>query len=72
VWDPVEEPTAARIRRLETQLGTVTDAVRTLARGLERPPYDRPGGDRSAVAARRAHELLMTAPMPLSDDSADT
>ncbi len=52
-----------RIDRMETQVRTLIEAVRTLAYGLEQTPYDQPGSERGSQAARRAHELLLTAPM---------
>jgi uncharacterized protein (DUF2267 family) len=65
--EPVAEPSEARLQRIEAQLATITEAVRTLAHGLEQPPYDKPGSTRVSHAAHRAHELLLTAPMMASN-----
>ena len=61
--DP-ESPVAAlaeRVHALEERLTAVTDAVRTLAHGLQDAPMAEPGGRPAAEAARRAYELLLMA-----------
>ncbi len=57
-----------RIDRVESQVRTLIEAVRTLAYGLEQTPYDQPGSERGSQAARRAHELLLTAPVAASGE----
>jgi len=50
-----------RIKVLEQQVAALTEAVHTLARGMESPPVrDEPFEEAAAQAARRAHELLLT------------
>jgi hypothetical protein len=59
-----ESPVAAltdRVHVLEERLTAVTDAVRTLAHGLQDAPMAEPGGRPAAEAARRAYELLLMA-----------
>ena len=59
-----ESPVAAlaeRVHALEERLSAVTDAVRTLAHGLQDVPMAEPGGRPAAEAARRAYELLLMA-----------
>jgi len=61
--DP-ESPVAAlaeRVQAMEERLSAVTDAVRTLAHGLQDVPMAEPGGRPAAEAARRAYELLLMA-----------
>jgi uncharacterized protein (DUF2267 family) len=53
-----------RIGRVESRLDTLTEAVRVLAGGMEQLPYDEPGTNHRAQAARRAHELLLTMTQP--------
>jgi hypothetical protein len=68
--DP-EPPVAAlaeRVHALEERLTAVTDAVRTLAHGLQDAPTAEPGGRPAAEAARRAYELLLMAE-PRSPDA---
>jgi len=50
---------AERVHALEERLTAVTDAVRTLAHGLQDAPMAEPGGRPAAEAARRAYELLL-------------
>jgi hypothetical protein len=50
-----------RIRRLEDQVSSLAEAVRTLARGLEDVPGAEPAEHRAAKAARLAHEMLLAA-----------
>jgi len=59
---------AERVHALEERLTAVTDAVRTLAHGLQDAPMAEPGGRPAAEAARRAYELLLTAE-PRSPDA---
>jgi uncharacterized protein (DUF2267 family) len=55
-------PTAEdRIGRLEDQVSNLTEALRTLARGLEEVPGTEPDEHRIAKAARLAHEILLAA-----------
>jgi hypothetical protein len=55
-----------RVHLLESQVATLTDALRVLARGLEDSPMSEPG-DRTVVeAARRAHDLLLATRIPSS------
>ncbi|GAB7028696.1 hypothetical protein AB0G35_23685 [Streptomyces sp. NPDC021749] len=49
-----------RLSRLETQVQTLAEAVRTLAQGLENIPTQDPSGDEPARGARMAHELLLS------------
>jgi len=68
--DP-ESPVAAlaeRVHALEERLTVVTEAVRTLAHGLQDAPLAEPGGRPAAEAARRAYELLLMAE-PRSPDA---
>lgn len=58
---------AKRVRRLEAQRATLTDAVEALARALESSPADEPANHHIEQAARHAHELLLlskTEPIP--------
>lgn len=68
-FPPTERESVAaleeRVRVLEDRVATLAEAVRVLAHGLEDPPAAEPAGDRTAVAARRAHDLLLTS-VPLS------
>jgi uncharacterized protein (DUF2267 family) len=48
-----------RIGRLEDQVSSIAEAVRTLARGLEDVPGSEPAEHRAAKAARLAHEMLL-------------
>jgi hypothetical protein len=50
-----------RIRRLEGQMATVTEALEVLTRGLESSPMAGPPNHHIEEAARRAHELLLLA-----------
>jgi hypothetical protein len=50
-----------RIGRLEDQVSSLAEAVRTLARGLEDVPGAEPAEHRAAKAARLAHEMLLAA-----------
>jgi exonuclease VII small subunit len=50
-----------RVRRLETQLAALTEAVEELVRGLESSPVAEPSNRHVEQAARRAHELLLLA-----------
>ena len=55
-------PTTAfpeRVHLLEVRVAVLTEALETLARGLEDRPTAEPGGRPAADAARRAHELLL-------------
>ena len=66
-----ESPVGAlteRVHALEERLTAVTDAVRTLAHGLQDAPMAEPGGRPAAEAARRAYELLLMAE-PRSPDA---
>ena len=57
-----------RVRVLEDRVATLAEALRVLAHGLEDLPAAEPGGDRAAVAARSAHDLLLMAmPAPRAD-----
>ncbi|MFD8546085.1 hypothetical protein [Streptomyces sp. NPDC059649] len=49
-----------RLHRLETQVQTLAEAVRTLAQGLEKIPTQDPSGEEPARGARMAHELLLS------------
>lgn len=51
-----------RVRLLEERVAVLTEALQTLARGLEGIPTAEPGGDPAAEAARKAHELLLAKP----------
>ena len=54
-----------RIRRLETRLDALAEAVGVLVRGLEDGPMAEPAERRAEEAARRAHDLLLLArPQP--------
>ncbi|MEV6140166.1 DUF2267 domain-containing protein [Nocardia sp. NPDC051990] len=59
-WQPV---TMARevdpVANLENRIQALGDAVAVLARGLERLPADKPGDDRSNLAAQQAHRILL-------------
>ena len=50
-----------RLRRLETRVDALTEAVEVLARGLEGSPIAEPDNHPAREAARRAHELLLLA-----------
>ncbi|MFD8496074.1 DUF2267 domain-containing protein [Amycolatopsis sp. NPDC059657] len=50
-----------RLRDLEKSVTTLTDAVKTLARGLEELPTGQPAGKPVAQAAQEAHRLLLAA-----------
>ena len=58
---------AERVHALEERLTVVTEAVRTLAHGLQDVPMAEPGGRPAADAARRAYELLLMAEPRSSD-----
>lgn len=58
--EPTDQTVEEQIRHLRAQIVTLTEAVRTLAHGLEQAPYDEPGSQRASQAARRAHELLLS------------
>jgi uncharacterized protein (DUF2267 family) len=64
------EPVDERLGRIEARLDTLTEALRVLAAGLERRPYDEPGTNHRAQAARRAHELLLAMPGAVAGDAA--
>ncbi len=51
----------ARVRRLETRVEALAEAVGVLARGIETGPMAEPGDRRAGEAARRASELLLLA-----------
>ncbi|MEU5878661.1 hypothetical protein [Spirillospora sp. NPDC047279] len=51
-----------RIHTLETQVASLTEAVRILTAGLAGTPFDEPGSQEASASARRAHELLITVP----------
>ena len=53
--------TEDRIGRIEDQVSSLAEAVRTLARGLEEVPGSEPAEHRAAKAARLAHEMLLAA-----------
>ena len=57
-----------RVRRLETQLTALTEAVEVLTRGLESSPMAEPPDHHIEQAARRAHELLLL-PKPAPPDA---
>ena len=59
--EPLVAALAERVHALEERLSAVTDAVRTLAHGLQDAPMAEPGGRPAAEAARRAYELLLMA-----------
>lgn len=62
--EPSKTVLEERVRQLETQVATLADALRVLARGLEDGPLAEPG-DRTVVeAARQAHDLLLAARVP--------
>lgn len=66
-----EPPVAAlaeRVDALEERLTALTDAVGTLAHGLQDAPLAEPGGRSATEAARRAYELLLMAE-PRSPDA---
>ncbi|RJQ87249.1 DUF2267 domain-containing protein [Amycolatopsis panacis] len=48
-----------RVNALEDQVATLTDALGTLARGLELLPDGEPSADRAAKAAQEAHRILL-------------
>ncbi|GLY66968.1 DUF2267 domain-containing protein [Amycolatopsis taiwanensis] len=48
-----------RLTALEDTVQALTEAVSALARGLEEPPGEEPGGGRAAKAAQEAHRILM-------------
>ena len=48
-----------RLSTVEERLSILTEALTVLARGLEEPPGQEPDPDRSARAARLAHEILL-------------
>ncbi|MFF1272126.1 hypothetical protein ACFVZC_01645 [Streptomyces marokkonensis] len=50
----------ARLSRLETQVATLAEAVRVLARGLEDIPSQDVSPEEAARGARLAHELLLS------------
>jgi hypothetical protein len=50
-----------RLRRLETRVDALAEAVEVLARGLEGSPIAEPDNHPAREAARRAHELLLLA-----------
>ncbi|WNF00759.1 hypothetical protein PS467_38235 [Streptomyces luomodiensis] len=50
----------ARLSRLETQVGTLAEAVRALAHGLENIPSKDVPPEEAARGARLAHELLLS------------
>ena len=53
---------ASRVRRLETQVDVLTEAVRALIDGLETDPaHEQPADGRAARGARLARELLLSA-----------
>ncbi len=56
-----EEAVPARFQRLEAQVASLAEAVSVLARGLEKTPGEEPDEQRSAKAARLAHEILLAA-----------
>lgn len=59
---PVAAAADDRIGRLEAQVDDLTEAVRALVHGLaERPDATEPAEQRTARAARHAHELLLAA-----------
>jgi hypothetical protein len=49
-----------RVRMLEDRVATLAEALRVLTHGLEDLPAAEPAGDRAAVAARSAYDLLLT------------
>lgn len=62
--EPSNTALEERVHHLETQVATLTDALRVLARGLEDGPMAEPG-DRTVVeAARQAYDLLLATPVP--------
>lgn len=52
--------TDARLSRLETQVATLAEAIRALARGLESTPSEDVSPEEGARGARLAHELLLS------------
>jgi hypothetical protein len=59
-----------RVRHLEAQVDTLTEALGVLARGLAEGPLAEPGGRSVVGAARQAHDLLLAAaaPRPVARD----
>lgn len=57
--DRAEDRTADRLERLEAAVGALTEAVSTLARGLEGTSLDEPVTGRAAKAASEAHSILL-------------
>lgn len=57
--DRAGERTADRLARLEAAVSALTEAVSTLARGLEGAPLDEPATGRAAKAASEAHSILL-------------
>ena len=53
-----------RLGRLEAAVDALTEAVRTLARGLEESPVDEPVTGRAARAATEAHRILLREGQP--------
>jgi uncharacterized protein (DUF2267 family) len=51
-----------RIDRLEAQIGSVSEALRVLAHGLDAVPGGQPDELRGQHAARQAHEILLAGP----------
>ncbi|WP_214370534.1 DUF2267 domain-containing protein [Pseudonocardia sp. H11422] len=49
-----------RIGRIERDVQVIGDAVGALVHGLEELPTEEPSADRTARAARRAHQILLT------------
>lgn len=49
----------SRLERLEEKMSSMAEAITVLARGLEEPPGQEPDAERSARAARLAHEILL-------------
>jgi hypothetical protein len=62
-----------RVHHLETQVATLADALRVLARGLEDGPMTEPGDRTVVTAARQAHDLLLVARVPSAapEDASD-
>jgi hypothetical protein len=54
------ESAVERIELLEGQVQALAQAVRTLVQGFEEVPDQEPDPERSARAARLAHELLLS------------
>jgi hypothetical protein len=60
--EPSGAPADDRLARLETQVGELAEALQVLVHGMEdRPDLTEPAEQRTARAARRAHELLLAA-----------